>query len=94
MSEKTPEGLPRVTKDQFMSFLYDQEDNPLEKTDYYSELIAHLEQTNPQVYDFISKSVVEFPSEYHNLAATGFLDIYDLLRRQAEANNLEKKLEE
>ena len=95
MSQKTPEGLPKISKDQLESFLYEQQDHPLPlRAKYYNELLTHLEDINPRAYDYIAKAVSEFPIRYQELAAVHLLGVYDLLKRQAEANNLEKKLEE
>ena len=82
----TPEGLPVVTVDQVISMSEDLRRQPA----LADELFDHVYRTNQAVAFYIKTSVEFSPPEVQEYVLRVALGLYEMLRRQAEADRLKE----
>lgn len=90
----TPEGLPVVSKDNYESLIgiWMREWKRAQKKPTVEDvLVRRLEKDNPLIMKVVSGSVRSLgEGEFCDGLAFGVAMTYELLRRQSEANKLEK----
>ena len=91
----TPDGLPVVSEDQVKSYLAHLERLKQEGTlgEYTVELFERLEEDNPELVYSIAAAIDALPAELAEEVGAHLFGVYELLRRQAEANKLAEGLE-
>jgi len=92
----TPEGLPVVSENQLAAYC-----NTLQRLsdrdgidEYISELVGRIHDENPNVIAYVAAIKAQIPGNdaLQELVTTAIAGLYELLKRQAEVNNLETQL--
>lgn len=95
MGDYTPEGLPVLTENILTTDYRDLAVRSGEELGkYIFAAFEHIGATNPLVKEFMLRATLRFPGEYRAKFLSSLIALYEFLRRQAEANQLEKMLEQ
>jgi len=97
MASYTSEGLPVITDEALGAFLRDiniarSDRKKFEKYTY--GIMYRLRNQNPEIAKYITNVTKSLPEEYSGLVSVHMAILYEMLRRQAEVNKLEKSLQE
>lgn len=84
----TEEGLPIVTGESLCSFSKDLEKKGVKNVVEWAKQIG---KENPLVAEYINGFYSKYPEEYRLMFMLEIEGLYILLKRQAEANKLEKE---
>lgn len=81
----TPEGLPVLSEDVSAAFLRDLKMGPEHMTD---DIIKNIAITNERIASYMASAVLSYPEAYQNRILGHLCCLYELLRRQADANKM------
>lgn len=98
MGDYTPEGLPVLTLDVLTTAVRDftqrAATDPPQLDAYVLAMFRTIGKTNSLLVQVMTTATERFPKEHQVEVMLSLVHLYELLRRQAEANQLEKMLEQ